>query len=107
MLPRKCVVPVVTSKLHIFTRPNGRFNLITGSVVDSIRDLALESFLITVYNTPHLPSLSRRLCPSNYYTLTLDERKEILGAENTSQLCKACLFEVRMWNVSLAGRQCY
>ena len=34
-----------------------------------------------------------KLCPSNYYTLSLDERKVILGADNTSQLCKACLFE--------------
>ncbi len=51
-------------------------------------------------------SLLRRLCPSNYYTLTLDERKEILGAENTTQLCKACLFEVRIcrMSLSLAGR---
>ena len=34
-----------------------------------------------------------RLCPSDYYNLTLDERKVILGANNTTQLCKACLFE--------------
>ena len=33
------------------------------------------------------------MCPSNYYTLTLEQRKVILGANNTAQLCKACLFE--------------
>ena len=38
-------------------------------------------------------SSSWKLCPSNYYTLSLDERKVILGAHSTSQLCKACLFE--------------
>ncbi|EED96718.1 predicted protein [Thalassiosira pseudonana CCMP1335] len=32
-------------------------------------------------------------CPSHYYSLALDERKEILGAHSKSQLCKACLFE--------------
>ena len=32
-------------------------------------------------------------CPSNYYTLSLDERKVILGAKSTNQLCKSCLFE--------------
>ena len=32
-------------------------------------------------------------CPSNYYSLSLDERKVILGAKSTSQLCKGCLFE--------------
>lgn len=32
-------------------------------------------------------------CLSNYYTLSLDERKVILGAYSASQLCKACLFE--------------
>jgi len=35
-----------------------------------------------------------RLCQKkNYYTLTLDERKVILGADTSAQLCKACLFE--------------
>ena len=34
-----------------------------------------------------------KLCPSDYYALSLDERKAILGAHSTSQLCKACLFE--------------
>jgi prolyl-tRNA editing enzyme YbaK/EbsC (Cys-tRNA(Pro) deacylase) len=43
--------------------------------------------------TSHCYSSQWKLCPSNYYTLTLDERKVILGAENISQLCKACLFE--------------
>ena len=32
-------------------------------------------------------------CPPEYYSLSLDERKVILGAHSTSQLCKACLFE--------------
>ena len=32
-------------------------------------------------------------CPSNYYTLSLDERKVILGAKSINQLCKSCLFE--------------
>ena len=41
----------------------------------------------------HCYSSQWKLCPSNYYTLSLDERKVILGANNTSQLCKACLFE--------------
>ena len=41
----------------------------------------------------HCYSSQWKLCPSNYYTLSLDERKVILGADNTSQLCKACLFE--------------
>jgi len=43
--------------------------------------------------TSHCYSSQWILCPSNYYDLTLEERKEILGAQNTSQLCKACLFE--------------
>ena len=34
-----------------------------------------------------------KLCPPNYYELGLDERRGILGAQSTSQLCKACLFE--------------
>lgn len=38
-------------------------------------------------------SSSWKHCPSNYYSLGLDERKVILGAKSTSQLCKACLFE--------------
>jgi len=32
-------------------------------------------------------------CPSDYYALSLDERRKFLGAHSTSQLCKACLFE--------------
>jgi prolyl-tRNA editing enzyme YbaK/EbsC (Cys-tRNA(Pro) deacylase) len=32
-------------------------------------------------------------CPTNYYQLDLNQRKVILGAHSTSQLCKACLFE--------------
>ncbi|KAL7500467.1 hypothetical protein ACHAWT_010436 [Skeletonema menzelii] len=43
--------------------------------------------------TSHCYSSQWKLCPSNYYSLTLEERKVILGANNTSQLCKACLFE--------------
>ncbi|KAL7535353.1 hypothetical protein ACHAXR_006438 [Thalassiosira sp. AJA248-18] len=41
----------------------------------------------------HCYSSNYKLCPPNYYTLSLDERKTILGAHSTSQLCKACLFE--------------
>ena len=41
-----------------------------------------------------------KLCPSNYYTLTLDQRKAILGADSTSQLCKACLFENKNYKAS-------
>ena len=36
-----------------------------------------------------------RLCPPDYYDLGLEERRAILGAHSTSQLCKACLFENR------------
>jgi prolyl-tRNA editing enzyme YbaK/EbsC (Cys-tRNA(Pro) deacylase) len=36
-----------------------------------------------------------RLCPPDYYSLGLEERRAILGAHSTSQLCKACLFENR------------
>ena len=32
-------------------------------------------------------------CPANYYDLGLEERRKILSAHSTSQLCKACLFE--------------
>lgn len=41
----------------------------------------------------HCYSSNWKHCPPNYYTLSLDERKAILGAHSTSQLCKACLFE--------------
>ena len=36
-----------------------------------------------------------RLCPPDYYDLSLEEQRAILGAHSTSQLCKACLFENR------------
>jgi prolyl-tRNA editing enzyme YbaK/EbsC (Cys-tRNA(Pro) deacylase) len=36
-----------------------------------------------------------RLCPPDYYDLGLEERRAILGAHSTSQLCKACLFKNR------------
>jgi hypothetical protein len=36
-----------------------------------------------------------RLCPPDYYDLGLEERRAILGAHSTSQLCKVCLFANR------------
>ena len=53
--------------------------------------------------TSHCYSSKWKLCPSNYYTLTLDERKVILGADNTAQLCKACLFENRNYKPNDSG----
>ena len=41
----------------------------------------------------HCYSSTWKHCPSNYYNLSLDERKVILGAKSTKQLCKSCLFE--------------
>ena len=41
----------------------------------------------------HCYSSTWKHCPSNYYNLSLDERKVILGAKSTNQLCKSCLFE--------------
>mmetsp|Transcript_44388 Transcript_44388/g.94472 ORF Transcript_44388/g.94472 Transcript_44388/m.94472 type:complete len:239 (+) Transcript_44388:97-813(+) len=32
-------------------------------------------------------------CPPRYYSLSLDDRRAVLGAHSTGQLCKACLFE--------------
>ena len=43
--------------------------------------------------TTHCFSAIWRHCPSDYYTRSLDERVNILGANNIAQLCKACLFE--------------
>ncbi|KAL3758361.1 hypothetical protein ACHAWU_005031 [Discostella pseudostelligera] len=43
--------------------------------------------------TSHCFSAIWRHCPSDYYSRSLDERVKILGANNVSQLCKACLFE--------------
>jgi prolyl-tRNA editing enzyme YbaK/EbsC (Cys-tRNA(Pro) deacylase) len=46
-----------------------------------------------VYQTNCCYSAQFIHCPSNYYQLDLNQRKVILGAHSTSQLCKACLFE--------------
>ncbi len=43
--------------------------------------------------TTHCFSATWRHCPSDYYSRTIDERVKLLGADNVSQLCKACLFE--------------
>ena len=36
--------------------------------------------------------------PANYYSLTLDGRREILGASSVSQLCKTIVLENIMWD---------
>ena len=41
----------------------------------------------------HCYSSLWKWCPPNYYSLTLEQRKNILGAASICQLCKACLFE--------------
>mmetsp|Transcript_1051 Transcript_1051/g.2382 ORF Transcript_1051/g.2382 Transcript_1051/m.2382 type:complete len:249 (+) Transcript_1051:107-853(+) len=41
----------------------------------------------------HCYSSQWKHCPPNYYSLELEQRKQILGAHSISQLCKACLFE--------------
>ena len=51
----------------------------------------------------HCYSSQWKLCPSNYYTLSLDERKVILGADNICQLCKACLFENKNYKPTAAS----
>jgi prolyl-tRNA editing enzyme YbaK/EbsC (Cys-tRNA(Pro) deacylase) len=46
-----------------------------------------------VYKTNCCYSAQFIHCPTNYYQLDLYQRRVILGAHSTSQLCKACLFE--------------
>lgn len=52
----------------------------------------------------HCYSSQWKLCPSNYYTLGLEERRGILGAHSTSQLCKACLFENKNYKPNDYGK---
>lgn len=44
-------------------------------------------------------------CPADYYDLGLEERRKILSAHSTSQLCKACLFENKNFKPNEDGKK--